>query len=168
MSATIQPLREADLDEIAAAFRALGWNKPRSQYENYLREQAGGYRSVLVCRAGGKFAGYVTLVWDSRYPPFALGEYPEVVDLNVLPAFRNQGLGERLMRECESLAQARGHRGIGLGVGLLADYGSAQRLYFRLGFQPDGRGLYYGNRAVHYGEAMTADDDLALFLVKKF
>lgn len=167
MSPSLQPLRETDLDEIAGAFQALGWNKPRLQYETYLGEQAAGYRSVFVCRVEGVFAGYVTIVWDSRYPPFEMENIPEIVDLNVLPEFRQRGLGERLVRECERLAEARGHQKIGLGVGLLADYGSAQRLYFRLGFMPDGRGLYSGNRAVHYGEAVTANDDLALFLSKK-
>lgn len=161
------PLRETDLDEIADSFRALGWDKPRLQYETYLREQSAGYRSVFVGRENGIFAGYVTVVWDSRYPSFQHLNIPEIVDLHVMPAFRKRGLGKSLMQECEALARARGHEEIGLGVGLLADYGSAQRLYHRLGYMPDGRGLYSGNKPAQYGEMVQAGDDLVLYLSKK-
>ncbi|MGZ3685681.1 MAG: GNAT family N-acetyltransferase [Bdellovibrionota bacterium] len=169
MQTTFQSLAESDLTEIAEAFLALGWDKPRLQYETYLREQSAGYRSVIVCRNGAeqRFAGYVTVVWDSLYPGFQNLNIPEIVDLNVLPEQRRQGLGAGLMEKAEMLALARGHRDIGLGVGLLADYGSAQRLYFRLGYSPDGRGLYSGNRPAQYGEMVEAGDDLVLYLAKK-
>lgn len=160
------PLKESDLDEIAAAFRALGWDKPRLQYETYLREQAAGYRSVIVAREEGRFAGYVTVVWDSLYPEFRTIGAPEIVDLNVLPDFRRRGLGMKLMEEAEKLAGERGFQKIGLGVGLLADYGSAQRLYYRLGYMPDGRGLHTGNRPAQYGEMVEAGDNLVLYLSK--
>jgi GNAT superfamily N-acetyltransferase len=161
------PLAQSDLVEIAEAFRALGWDKPQLQYETYLREQAAGYRTVLVARDKGIFAGYVTLVWDSRYPGFQHLNIPEIVDLNVLPAFRRRGIGASLMKQAELLAANRGHEDVGLGVGLLADYGSAQRLYIRLGYMPDGRGLYSGNSPAQFGEGIIANDDLVLYLSKK-
>jgi hypothetical protein len=39
-----------------------------------------------------QFAGYVTLLWNSKYRPFAVRRIPEISDLNVLPVFRRQGV----------------------------------------------------------------------------
>lgn len=55
---------------------------------------------------------------------------------------------------------------IGLGVGMTADYGNAQRLYVHLGYIPDGRGLHYKCAPLKYGNQVTIDDDLVLFLKK--
>ena len=60
----------------------------------------------------------------------------------------------------------RGLNVIGLGVGLFMDYGAAQRLYFRLGYQPDGRGLIFDNKILSYGDKVIFDDELCLFLTK--
>ena len=43
---TIRPLEAGDIPEIAAAFQRIGWDKPASQYERYLRELAEGAREV--------------------------------------------------------------------------------------------------------------------------
>lgn len=155
-----------DIDEIVLAFQALGWNKPRSQYELYLKEQIGASRTTLVARREGIFAGYVTLLWQSKYSHFKAGNVPELSDLNVLPQFRNQGIGSELIFECERLARAKGFLKMGLGVGLVADYGNAQRLYCRLGYSPDGKGLHCHHRPVQYKERVVADDDLVLYQVK--
>ncbi len=50
---------------------------------------------------------------------------------------------------------------------LLADYGNAQRLYFQLGYIPDGQGLHHRYKAVSYNESVTADDDLVIYLTKE-
>ena len=55
----------------------------------------------------------------------------------------------------------------GIGVGMTPDYGAAQRLYILRGYVPDGRGLHQRNHYPTYGEQITVDDDLALFLTKK-
>jgi len=47
-----------------------------------------------------------------------------------------------------------------------ADYGAAQRLYVLRGYIPDGRGLHHKDRQVRYGETITVDDSLALYLTK--
>ena len=67
---TVRPLERGDVAPIAAAFRDLGWDKPRSQYERYLSEQREGLRSVLVALVGGGFAGYLTINWDAGYAHF--------------------------------------------------------------------------------------------------
>jgi len=158
-------LTEADIEEIAAAFVALGWNKPVSQYVRYLREQREGQRVVLVARCGGQFAGYVTIVWRSHYPPFREAEIPEIVDFNVLPRWRRRGIGSRLLDLAEERIAVRSAVA-GIGVGLFADYGAAQRLYVRRGYIPDGRGIVWHGQRVKPGATVVADDDLALYFTK--
>ena len=141
---TIRLLQSSDIQPIATAFAELGWDKPASQYEQYLSEQESGQRVVLVAHSGVQnlqtldFAGYVTICWQSHYPPFREANIPEIVDFNVLPRFRRQGIGAALMDEAENRI-ARVSPVVGLGVGMTADYGSAQRMYVRRGYIPDGR-----------------------------
>jgi len=164
---TMEPLHKSDLDEIVWAFKQIGWHKPKSIYETYLEEQSSGVRSVLVARDNGKFCGYVTIKWISDYPFFTENNIPEIADLNVLPDYRKQGIGTKLIEACELAAREQGRVLIGLGVGLTADYGSAQRLYIHLGYVPDGKGLRYKNIAVKYNENVKADDDLVIYLTKR-
>lgn len=161
----IRLLEASDVAPIAAAFAAIGWNKPASQYERYLEEQAAGVRTVLVALQEGAFAGYLTLCWQPAYPPFAEAGIPEIQDFNVLPDRRRQGIGARLMDEAERRIAERSAV-VGIGVGMTEDYGAAQRLYILRGYLPDGRGLVSHNRFVQYGEQVPVDDDLNLHLTK--
>ena len=162
----IRLLESTDILEISAAFQRLGWNKPTSQYERYLAEQAYEVRDVFVAFVEGKFAGYLTICWTSTYPPFRDAEIPEIVDFNVLPEFRRQGIGTALMDKAESEI-AKVSPVAGIGVGLDSDYGAAQRLYILRGYVPDGRGLYHRSHYPKYGEQIQIDDDLAIFLTKE-
>ena len=90
MSLTIRLLEARDIMGIAEAFRELGWNKPASKYERYLKEQQRGERTVLVAFQQNTFCGYLTICWTSNYPPFRAAHIPEIVDFNVLPAVRRQ------------------------------------------------------------------------------
>ncbi len=162
----VRPLRLNDVMIISAAFVRLGWNKPESQYRTYLAEQTAGERDVLVAELGGQFAGYVTIHWKSPYLPFAQAGIPEVQDFNVLPEFRRQGIGTRLMDLAEQKIAAR-HDTAGIGVGMYPDYGHAQRLYVLRGYVPDGRGLCYQYRALKPMEQTINDDDLVLFFTKR-
>jgi GNAT superfamily N-acetyltransferase len=114
----------------------------------------------------GKFAGYVTIFWTSSYESFREKNIPEIMDFNVLPEFRRQGIGTQLMDEVErEIAKISPIAGI--GVGMTPDYGAAQRLYVLRGYVPDGLGLYYRDHHVNYGEEVVIDDDLTLCLTKK-
>ncbi len=64
----IRPLIREDIAAISGAFNEIGWNKPPSLFEEYLMEQGLGDRLVWVTHFKGKFAGYVTLKWQSQYP----------------------------------------------------------------------------------------------------
>ena len=129
---TLGSLEENDFDEIVSAFKILGWNKPKSIYETYFKEQSENIRSVVVAKENGKFCGYVTIKWKSDYASFTQQNIPEISDLNVLPTYRKQGVGSALIDTCETMAKDRSYTSIGLGVGMTADYGDAQRLYVHL------------------------------------
>jgi ribosomal protein S18 acetylase RimI-like enzyme len=114
----------------------------------------------------GVFAGYVTIRWQSDYAPFREQSIPEIADFNVLPPFRRRGIGTALMDEAERRISERSPMA-GIGVGLYADYGAAQRMYVLRGYVPDGHGLSYRGRQVLGGEKVVVDDDLTLHLTKR-
>ncbi|MGZ5988805.1 MAG: GNAT family N-acetyltransferase [Rhizomicrobium sp.] len=161
----IDRLQANDIPAIAAAFAALGWNKPAAQYERYLGEQDAGVRDILVARDGGEFCGYVTVYWQPDYPPFRDAAIPEIQDFNVLPDFRRRRIGSQLMDEAERLAFARSPT-VGIGFGLHHDYGAAQRLYVLRGYVPDALGIMSHGRRVNWGDDAKIDDDLVLYLTK--
>lgn len=163
---TIRLLEGKDISEIAEAFQELGWNKPASQYERYLAQQGEGVREVYVAFVEGQFAGYLTICWESSYRPFFVKSIPEIVDFNVLPTFRRMGIGTRLMDKAERQI-AKVSSVAGIGVGVTADYGAAQRLYILRGYIPDGLGLHWRDHHVQYHEDIVVDDDLALYLTKE-
>jgi len=162
----IRLLESGDIPHIAEAFKKLGWNKPASLYERYFMEQALKVRDVHVAFVGRQFAGYLTICWKSTHPPFHKAKIPEIVDFNVLPKFRRQGIGTALMDTAESEI-ASVSRLAGIGVGMTSDYGAAQRLYVLRGYVPDGRGLFYKNHSTPQGEQVTVDDDLVLYFTKE-
>ncbi len=161
----IENLTAAHIAPIAAAFAKLGWNKPASQYERYLDEQNRGLRAVLVAVVDGCFGGYLTIVWDSHCAFLRENQIPEIVDFNVLPAYRRRGIGTRLMDAAE-LRIGKKSPLAGIGVGLTADYGPAHILYIRRGYLPTGQGLVQDGIPVQYGETITLNDDQAIYFVK--
>jgi hypothetical protein len=69
------------------------------------------------------------------------------------------------MDEAEKLVMVRS-RIAGIGVGFDPDYGAAQRLYVLRGYVPDANGgISHGTR-VKWGDSVTVDDDLVLYLTK--
>jgi ribosomal protein S18 acetylase RimI-like enzyme len=166
----IREICTGDPPIIAEAFRLQGWDKPESQYNRYLEEHYFGMRTVLVAEAGldqkaREFAGYLTIVWQSEYPPFRAENIPEIVDFNVLIKFRRMGIGSALMDEAEKLISLRSPVA-GIGVGLTPDYGPAHILYIKRGYIPNGKGLYYQHHHLQYGETCIVNDDLILMFTK--
>lgn len=162
----IKPLSEEACGLVAQGFLEMGWSKPQGHFEAYYQQQLAGTRLVLVAYVQNEFAGYLSVLWQSQYPSFAAQGIPEINDLNVLPRFRQKGVASRLLdvaeRECLKQAPA-----VGLGVGLYADYGAAQRLYVRRGYRPDGCGVTYHNRLVRPGASVCVDDELILWFIKQ-
>lgn len=162
---TIREISPQDPPIISAAFAAQNWHKPTSQYETYWHESQTGQRIVLLAEWDGEFAGYVTIVWDSDYPPFREANIPEIVDFNVLEKFQRRGIGTALMDEAERRIAERSDTA-GIGVGLMTNYGKAQILYVKHGYIPDGRGIFGHGKWLTYGDRPTVDDDLALYFTK--
>jgi len=161
----IRAMREEDCETIAEAFKLQNWNKPVEQYRGYYQEQINDKRLILIAEVGGAFAGYLTIVWKTWYPYFLDNNIPEIVDLNVLIKYRKRGIATRLIEQAESIV-AKDYDEIGIGVGLISDYGSAQRLYVKLGYIPDGFGASKNECYLKYGYVVSADDDLIMCFTK--
>ena len=80
--------------------------------------------------------------------------------------FRRQGVATQLMDAAEQLARDRGIATLGITVGLLNEYGPAQRLYGRRSCIPDGRGACRGQRPLSKAMQVTMEDDLIIWLTK--
>jgi ribosomal protein S18 acetylase RimI-like enzyme len=105
------------------------------------------------------------VLWRSGYAPFAAENIPEVADFNVLPEWRRRGFGKALMDDAERRIAEKSPVA-GIGVGMTADYGAAQRLYVKRGYIPDGRGLTYDGNVLAHGESTLNDDSLVLYFTK--
>jgi len=163
---TIEPATPDDIPALYAVAAAMRDVHEARYFERCLEEQAAGNRIVLVARDGAALAGYVQLNFRPTYTPFLRLSIPEVQDLNVIPAARQQGLGNKLVIACEALVRERGLSDIGISVGLYPRYGAAQRLYVRRGYVPDGAGVCYDDTPVAPGEVRAVDDLLTLKLIK--
>ncbi len=153
----------ACLGEIAMAMKAV---KNIDYFERAMEHQAAGERLVFMAEYDGQAVGYCMLSWNPKYGFYKAMGYPEIQDLNVLPAFRGKGIASTMIEVCEDLARKKDLSHIGISVGLTATYGPAQRLYFKLGYMPDGHGVTYDRKAVAFGEFRPVDNDLCLMLVK--
>ncbi len=135
-------------------------------FKKYLKEHSEKNRYVLLACSDEKIVGYVTLKYVSDYENFARNNIPEIVDFNVVPRFRKQGIGRKLLKRIESVAKKSGYAQIGIGVGLSEDYGAAQRLYVKMNYIPDATGLHYDAKPVQKGTTVRVDDSLAVYLIK--
>ena len=162
----MRPLERADARAFEDAFSEMGWDKPAAQFDQYLREQEVGHRTVLVAQWEGRVAGYVTILWESRDPVFSAGGIPEINDFNVLLKWRRKGIGTALMDAAEAMVAKRSSV-VGLGVGLHKGYGSAQRLYVRRGYVPDGTGVVVAGTTVPEGAEIRLDDEPMLRMTKE-
>jgi len=166
----IREMQSTDPQVMADAFLAQGWNKPESQYQQYLQEHLSGVRTILLAEVELQptlfdFSGYLTIVWESEYPPFRKERIPEIVDFNVLIKYRRQGIGRVLMDEAEKRIALRSPIA-GIGVGLTPDYGPAHILYIKRGYIPNGLGLFFNNHHLQWGETCIVNDDLTLNFTK--
>ena len=139
MEFEIRAMRRSDIDAIAECFAS--WNKKREQYERYFEANRSGERVTLVAEARAQVVGYTNVVWQSAYEPFWRDGIPEIVDLNVVEEFQRRGIGTALITEAERIVAGAGKPVIGIGVGQTPDYAAAQRLYPKLGYVYNGRGI---------------------------
>ncbi len=163
----IRDMEPADAQILNDEYTAQGWHPDVDYYHMRMREAAEGKCAALTAVYQGHPAGAVYLYFDAQEGPFKGMKIPVIVDFGVLQKYQRKGIGNRLMDTAEELAAQRSDT-VTLGVGLCREYGSAQRIYARRGYIPDGSGVWYQNQqCVQYETACTVDDDLVLFLSKK-
>lgn len=164
---SLEILTNDAVSQIVEAFKKSDWTtKPTSLFEQYLMEQNEGKQLVWLAYFDSSFAGYVTLKWHSDYQYFIENKIPEICDLNVLPQFIRKGIAAQLISQCEKEVFKK-TKVIGIGVGLYADYGSAQIMYIKHGYVPDGKGITYNCQPVPAGNEVKLDDDLILWMTKE-
>lgn len=162
----IRDMEEADAQAIADAEREQGWDASPEKYRTRLADAANGKAIPLTAECGGHPVGYVSVYPNSGWGAFAGKGWPEIVDFGVLEKYRNRGIGGRLMDTAEGIASEYADT-VYLGVGLHDGYGSAQRMYVKRGYVPDGSGVWYGDGVCPPYAECRNDDDLVLYLSKR-
>ena len=163
----IRDMMQSDARIITDEEIAQGWNQTTDKYEMRLQHQKEGKSIALVAEYHGAVAGYINVYPDSQRGAFAGRGYPEIIDFGVLEKYRRHGIGTRLMDVAEQVA-SRYSDTVYLGVGLHSGYGSAQRMYARRGYIPDGTGVWYKDKVCPpYDPTCENDDDLILYMSKK-
>lgn len=163
-------IREAvpgDIPILWGMIHDLGAAKDPGYFEHVLERQAKGDLSLYLLFAGGQAAGYGILNWQPKYQLYRKLDIPEIQDLNTLPAFRRQGFASVLIGHCEALAREAGKTEMGIAVSVHGSFGPAQRLYFKLGYAPDGTGVTYDRAPVDFAAFKPVDDQLCMMLVKE-
>ncbi len=161
----IRSMLKEDAEIFYKTFLSCGWHSRLETYLNYYREQEEGKRFVFVAEHQGSVAGYCTLMINPVEGPFGNQGIPEVVDFNVFMDKRKQGIGSKLLDVVEAEAAKLCNR-IYLSVGLHHGYGSAQRIYVKRGYIPDGSGVWYRDRQLEQYAQCCNDDDLLLYFIK--
>ena len=163
----IRNMEEADARILTDEYTAQGWHPDIATYHQRLKDQAEGKCVALTAEYRGRPAGNVYVYLTPHDGPFRDTGWPEIHDFSVLKKYQRKGIGSRLMDAAEQIA-AQYADTVWLGVGLCDSYGSAQRMYIKRGYIPDGSGVWYqGRQCVQYETACTVDDDLVLYLSKK-
>jgi GNAT superfamily N-acetyltransferase len=135
--------------------------RPLEKHRERLDQQRRGDVLYLVAwEDGGVAVGHELLRWRGR-----LG-FPQVEDLFVLPARRDEGIGGLLLDAAESQARRRGFDRIGLGVAV--DNAGARRLYGRRGYAAAEAEPYLVTYPAYGDDGIQrVVNELTLFLVKE-
>ena len=165
-SVIIRTMEPGDAQPITDGEIAQGWDADVSKYEMRLKDQAEGRAIALVAEVDGTPVGYINVYPDAKYGAFGGRGLPEIVDFGVLERYRRRGIGGRLMDVAERIAGEYADT-VYLGVGLHSGYGSAQRMYVKRGYIPDGTGVWYQDKICGPYAPCENDDELVLYLSKK-
>lgn len=160
----IRTIREADAKALCEEEIKQGWQQTEEKYWTRIRDNASGKAVALVAEYDNQAAGYISVYLPSDG---AEGQACcEIIDFAVLEKYRNRGIGGKLMDVAERIAAGYADV-VTLGVGLHSGYGSAQRMYAKRGYIPDGKGVWYGKDICAPYETYRNDDDLNLRLSKQ-
>ena len=163
----IRSMEEADARVFTDEERAQGWHSDISKYLTRIRDRDEGKCVSLTALYEGQPAGYIHVYIKGLGGAFSGKGLPEIVDFGVLEKYQRRGIGSKLMDAAEQIA-AQYADTVWLGVGLHSGYGSAQRMYVKRGYVPDGTGVWYrGKPCEQYESEIQNDDDLQLFFSKR-
>lgn len=163
----IRSMEAADAQPLTDAYTAQGWHPDIAYYHMRMQEQAEGKCIALTAVYHGQPAGTVYVCLNVQEGPFIGKGFPMIVDFGVLKKYQRRGIGSRLMDAAEQIAGQYADV-VCLGVGLCEAYGSAQRMYVKRGYIPDGSGIWYQDRqCIQYETVCTVDDDLLLYMTKR-
>jgi GNAT superfamily N-acetyltransferase len=136
MRIQIRPMAQNDIDLIYKGLSGHDISKPRDYVKRCWEENQRIERVTLLAFYESEFVGWGHVLLKRAYL--------KSQNFDVIPPFRKRGIGCILIEALKEKAFARANT-IGIGFGLYADYGTAQRLYIKRGFIPDGRGIIYKN-----------------------
>ena len=162
----IRKLCEADIAPIVLEEMAQGWGDNTGKLQMRMAHEASGKCITLCAVYEGRPVGYVFVYPEAKDGAFGGTGLPEIVDFAVAEKFRCKGIGSKLMDAAEKIA-ARYADTVYLGVGLHSGYGSAQRMYIKRGYIPDGSGVWYGEKVCTPYTPCVNDDGLILYLSKR-
>lgn len=163
----IRDMEAADAQILNDEYTAQGWHPDIDYYHMRMREHAEGKCVALTAVYQGHPAGAVYVYFDAQEGPFKGKGWPVIVDFGVLMKYQRKGIGSRLMDAAEQIAAQHADT-VCLGVGLCREYGTAQRMYVKRGYIPDGSGVWYQDKqCIQYESVCTIDDDLVLYLSKR-
>lgn len=155
----------SDLDQWFGVHTEYG--RQPSKWDELIKEHVDGAKTVVVAEHEGRTVGYCTLKYASDYPPLKQMNVPEINDLVVAPPARRQGVARAIIEYLEHVARERGYKTIGICVGLYSHYGQAQRLYVKMGYIPDGQGVFYDNEPCVPGQTYKLDDEFVIGFTKE-
>ena len=142
---TIRTRTAEDAQIIADEQIRQGWHSSPEWFLKELRDHEEGKCISLTAEYMGNVAGYVNVYRAAKEGPFVSSGYPEINNFGVLQKYQRHGIGSRLMDAAEQIAADFADT-VCLGVGLHNGYGSAQRMYVKRGYVPDGSGVWYGEK----------------------
>ncbi len=161
----IRELRQSDIDQIIIEELKQRWHPTKEKYIGRLKDSKQGDCISLVAVFKECVAGYINIYIKKKNGPYKDTDIPEIIDLGVFEIYRNQGIGHALMDVAEQIAKTYNNH-VYLAVGLHEGYGQAQRLYFKRGYIPDGKGAYYQDKLATQYEPYPLDDDLVIYMMK--
>ncbi|MEM6811543.1 MAG: GNAT family N-acetyltransferase [Pseudomonadota bacterium] len=161
MSVEFIQASEDDIETLKSFYSAIG-KKQDGYFETLFEKDC----LVLMAKEEKQVIAFGILNFEPKYSLYKKLEIPEIQDLNVHPDYRQRGIATALIENFEQIATDQGSEAIGISVGLTKDYGPAQRLYFKLGYMPDGNGITYDREGVNHGESVTLNDHACLMMLK--
>lgn len=162
----IRSMLKSDAEAFVETLRSYGRECGAETYSGYFTEQEEGARNVYVAEQRGEIAGYCTLILIPRSGPWKGDGKPEISDLRVFNEHQEMDVGGAILNVVEEDAAKLADE-VTLAVGLHPGHGSAQRLYVKRGYVPDGSGVWYGSRVLEQYQECCNDDSLKLYMSKR-